>query len=771
MKKRFGSILTACVLASAFALTACGGPAEESESHSGGGNEPAATAKGILSVGYSNFNEKFSPFFATTAYDQDVATMTQVSLLASDRVGAVVEKSKTGEKRVYNGTEYTYNGLADLTIEGPADNGEVVYTFDIRNDVKFSDGVALTADDVIFTMYAYSDPTYDGSSSFFALPIKGMNEYRAGISAKWQLILADLAANVTANLDAGYYTAADKEAFEAAFAKAGANFAQSIVDYCKAYGAETVAQGAALWGFAGLAEDATAADFFAVLLEKYGYDISDEGLNYEKADTSFSSFLTEQLDDAMLKGVKTGESAANIAGIEKTGDYQVKVTLTEVDATAIYQLPITVTPLHYYGDKEKYDYADNKFGFEKGDLSAVRAKTTKPLGAGPYKFDKYENGVVYFVANEDYFLGAPKTKYIHFVESNDKDKINGVVTGTIDLTDPSFDNDAVKAIKDANSNGTLYGDKITINAVDNLGYGYIGMSAKAVKVGNDGASEASKNLRKGLATIFAVYRELAVSSYYGDRASVINYPISNTSWAAPQPADEGYEVAFSRDADGKAIYTSNMTAEEKYAAAKAAALGFLAKAGYTVEGGKVTAAPEGAKLEYTAWIPADGTGDHPSFMILSEAKQAFAEIGINLIIKDLANSSELWTSIEADQVDIWCAAWGATVDPDMYQIYFSGMDGKAAGGSNYMYDIADDDLNALILNARKSLDQADRKEMYKDCLDIIIDWAVEIPVYQRQNVIIFSPERVKMDTVTKDITTFYGWMSEIEKLEVYDETV
>ena len=25
----------------------------------------------------------------------------------------------------------------------------------------------------------------------------------------------------------------------------------------------------------------------------------------------------------------------------------------------------------------------------------------------------------------------------------------------------------------------------------------------------------------------------------------------------------------------------------------------------------------------------------------------------------------------------------------MYQIYFSGMDGKAAGGSNYMYDIND----------------------------------------------------------------------------------
>ena len=56
--------------------------------------------------------------------------------------------------------------------------------------------------------------------------------------------------------------------------------------------------------------------------------------------------------------------------------------------------------------------------------------------------------------------------------------------------------------------------------------------------------------------------------------------------------------------------------------------------------------------------------------------------------------------------------------------------------------------------------------MYKACLDIIIDWAVEIPVYQRQNAIIFSTERINLDSVTPDITTFYGWMKEVEKIEL-----
>ncbi len=80
--------------------------------------------------------------------------------------------------------------------------------------------------------------------------------------------------------------------------------------------------------------------------------------------------------------------------------------------------------------------------------------------------------------------------------------------------------------------------------MSNLGYGYIGINADTVNVAGDPGSDASKNLRKGLATVLAAYRDVAIDSYYGEAASVINYPISNTSWAAPQPTDEGYRVAF-----------------------------------------------------------------------------------------------------------------------------------------------------------------------------------------------------------------------------------
>ena len=729
-----------------------------------------------LVVGYAAFNEKFSPFFSETEYDQDVWVMTSLGLLNSDRQGQIIMNGIDGETHAYNGTDYTYYGPANCEIVENAD-GTVDYNFTMRDDIVFSDGEKVTIDDVIFSMYVLCDPTYDGNSTLYAVPIQGMAAYRSGMTT----LAKALAAAGRDNTDFTYWTEEQQTKFWDNIDKGLVPFAQGIVDACVAAGAADegdVAAAGAAWGFSGEAK--TVEDLALEIGEQYGWSFSAMEKEVGNSEKLVDLMDEDVYNDYPTIGVKTGDSAANISGIKKTGDYSMTVTLDKVDATAIYQLGVTIAPMHYYGDPSLYDYDNNQFGFPKGDLSSVRAKTTSPMGAGPYKYIKYEDGVVYFEANDSYFLGAPKTKYLNFQQCmSDDDKLNGVITGTIDIADPSFSNDTVEAIEKANG-GVLDGDKITTNTVDNLGYGYLGMSAACMNVGGDPGSEASKDLRKAFATVFSVYRNVAIESYYGERASVINYPISNTSWAAPQPTDDGYKVAFSVDVNGNDIYTSDMTAEQRYDAALQAALGYFEAAGYTVEDGKLTAAPAGAKLEYEVQIPADGSGDHPSFMMISEASKALATIGMNLIVTDLSDSSGLWDGIDARQVDMWCAAWGATVDPDMYQIYYSDVadhttdpgvgknpyGGPAQGGSNKMYCIADADLDNMILTARESLDQSYRKTMYKACLDIVVDWAVEVPVYQRQNAIIFSTERVNMSTVTPDITTFYKWYAEIENIEL-----
>ena len=220
--------------------------------------------------------------------------------------------------------------------------------------------------------------------------------------------------------------------------------------------------------------------------------------------------------------------------------------------------------------------------------------------------------------------------------------------------------------------------------------------------------------------------------------------------------------------DGNPIYTSGMKDEDKYAAAKKAALGYFKAAGYTVKDGKITAAPKGAKMEYEVMVPGGGTGDHPSFMIMTEAQKALKEIGMKLTVNDLSNASDLWNKLQAHQAEMWCAAWQATPDPDMYQIYYSDTKngGKQPGGSNYMYQIEDKDLDDMIVQARESTDQEYRKTIYKACLDKIVDWACEVPVYQRQEVTIFSAERIKEDTITPDMTSYYKWYAEINNMQL-----
>lgn len=771
--KILASLLSAAMVVS---LAACGGgsatsdtttkPAEstaaaESTGAAAGTGTAGATEETPLVIGYSNFSSKFSPFFASSAYDQDAQGMTQLALLPSDRTGAIIYKGIEGETVPYNGTDYTYYGPADLTVTENED-GTVYYDFTLRDDLVFSDGEPVTIDDVIFSMYVLCDPSYDGSTTLFSQPIEGMEAYRSGMETLLNLLVAA----GPDNTDFTNWDEATQKQFWADIDVAGVAMANEICDYVKAAGynaeGDSVAACAANWGYE-LAENATAEDFWAAIKAAYPDVLT--AIETEKAESGLDTLMPGY--ENYLTAVKTGESADSITGIQKTGDYSLRVVATKVDATLIYQLGVYIAPLHYYGDPEQYDYENNKFGFPKGDLSIVRAKTTEPLGAGPYIFKGFKNGVISYEANPNYFKGAPKTKYVNFLESNDADKLNGVVTGTIDITDPSFSSETASSIEQTNG-GELTGNVITTSLVDNLGYGYIGINSKNVCVGGDAGSDASKNLRKAFGTIFSVYRDVAIASYYGDRASVINYPISNTSWAAPQSTDDGYKVAFSVDAAGNDLYTSGMSDEEKYAAAKQGALSFLEAAGYTITDGKATAAPEGASLEYEILIPADGSGDHPSFMILTLAKEALAEIGINLIVTDLSNSADLWDGLDAGTVEMWCAAWGATVDPDMYQIYYSDIANNFAqpGGSWNYYQISDPQLDELILAARASTDQTYRKAMYKACLDIIVDWADEIPVYQRQNAIIFSTERVNIDTVTPDITTFYGWLNEIENIEL-----
>lgn len=769
--KRLLALLLALTMV--FALAACGGapaaeeePTEEPVAEEPVAEEPTEEAPAeeepandtmVVSV-EQGMEGKFSPFFYLSANDATVVESFTLYTLMSDRVANPVNEAIEGETRAYNGTDYTYTGPADVIVT-ENDDGTVYYDITMRDDIYFTDGVQATIDDVIFGLYVYLDPTYDGNVTMYSLPIEGLEAYRSGMDTLFNLIVSAGKDGYTEN---EYYTQEQYDAFWADLEQAGVAFTQEIVDYIIANG--LAAEGddmsviAPNWGFE-VAEGGTVEDFWHAIEEAYAGDYA----TLSSTETAGSSLfdLMENYDEYAV-GVETGESAPSITGIQKTGDFSVRVVTTELDATAIYQMSLPIAPMHYYGDPELYDYDNNMFGFEKGDLSIVKEKTTQPLGCGPYIFKEYSNGVVYMDANPDYYKGEPLVKHLNYLESSEDNKVSGVVAGTLDVSDPSYSTDTAKQI--AVENGfsedeweNFDGPVLTTKLIDYRGYGYIGINPNNVNVGGEPASDASKALRHAIATVLAVYRDEAIDSYYGATASVINYPISNTSWAAPQTTDDGYQIAYSTDVNGDPIYTADMTADQKYEAALQASLAYFEAAGYTVEDGKLTAAPEGAKLSYQCVLGGNGQGDHPSFLLLKNAKDAFEKIGFTLDIMDYANANDLYASYQTGAADMWCAAWQASSDPDMYQLYHS------QGSTNY-YQIADPDLDELIEAGRKSTDQAYRKSIYQAAMEIIMDWGVEIPIYQRSDCVLVSTERVDVDTLPTDMTPYWGWMAEVETI-------
>ena len=413
-----------------------------------------------LVVGQTNFSEKFCGMFAEAVPDQQIADIVGAYLFDNDRAGAVIYNGIEGETTEYNGTEYAYTGLSDITVTQGED--ETVYDIKLRDDVKFSDGEPLTADDLIFTLYVYSDNDYDGNATIYSTNIKGMKNYRLNSTAADSITDEDVA-NTLADMP-DEVAARVKDELMVPLLTSEYEWAQTAwEDYADAYG---VTNGDEFFGMLYAVDENYSTEgkdqdtIINEIADQYGTDYAalaaaygDEEYFNEDATTIAQEYLVEQKTAA-----GEGEEVANIEGIKKLGDYEVEITTDGFSATTIYNLGVIVEPMHYYGDASLYDYDNNQFGFTRGDLSAVRDKASQPLGAGPYKFVKYENKTVYLEANENYYKGAPKIKYLQWRETSDADKIAGVEQGTIDLSDPSGSKSAFDQIKSINGNDELSGD-------------------------------------------------------------------------------------------------------------------------------------------------------------------------------------------------------------------------------------------------------------------------------------------------------------------------
>lgn len=425
---------------------------------------------------------------------------------------------------------------------------------------------------------------------------------------------------------------------------------------------------------------------------------------YVYADPTYDGMSTfGTLDIEGLEAYKNTDEVEIITGIRKVDDYTCTVTFNSANISAdknVALLPLT--PKHYYGE-----------GFTKGDLSGVKAKNTAPLGSGAYVFEKYENNIVTLKANETYFKGCPKIPTLKFQVVNEEDKVDLVLNGEIDITDPSASLEIVAQL-DASADIASY------SLVDNPGYGYIGINAERIP---------DINVRKGLMCL--MNREPAVQSYYGELGEVIERPMTPTLAEYPD--------------DAKPYYT--------YDPAKA--LAYFQAAGYTQVNGKLVNA-DGEQLVVNCAIGDAST--HPATPILTQMANDMAAMGAELIVNDL-EFSVLSTQVQGGETDMWVMAWGNATDCDLTQMFGS------EGGSNYQkYKSKEiDEIQAQIL---QTLDFEERCALVEKELDMIMEAAIYMPVYQRKNMEIYNETTLNTDTLPEQTTTYYNYTAEYETLEM-----
>ena len=475
-----------------------------------------------------------------------------------------------------------------------------------------------------------------------------------------------------------------------------------------------------------------------------------------------------------ISGITT-HKVTNFNGKNLGGEHDVlSIKINDVDPKAIYNFAFTVAPLHYYsGTWHGKDYVaefdgETEFGLEFGEIKFMNEvinapnKVGLPMGAGTYKASNatgsgnvtsdtfFNNNMVYYERNP-YFetLGSgisnAKIKYVRYKVVESDQIINALTNGDIDFGEPSATQENIGAV----SNAGLGHVEIATS-----GYGYVGINPRFVP-----------NINVRRAIIKAMKTSMITDNYYkGGLAEIIFRPMSKTSWAYPKDA------TIFKSADGTLDYSYDSTGSEIKQ--------LVEDAGYVFNGTCYEKTIEGFgvdKLDYKLTI-AGGSVDHPAYAMFLNAAKILNRAGFDVKV---VTSQTALSDLSAGKLAIWAAAWSSTIDPDMYQVYH--MDSQASSTSNWGYKQIKagknteayateyqiiTDLSALIDQGRATTDQNERKDIYAQALDKIMEFAVEMPTYQRKDMSAYNKNVLDESTMTpaSERSPYNGLLSRLWEL-------
>ncbi len=433
-----------------------------------------------------------------------------------------------------------------------------------------------------------------------------------------------------------------------------------------------------------------------------------------------------------------------------------QVTINGVDPKAIWNFGFAVAPQHYYAEGYSVDIEKNQFGVEFGSFdfmkNVIQSKNRVPVGAGAYMATDangsdlpngsafYANNVVYFKANEYFMMGKAKIENVRYQVVSSANALNALESGSVHFVSPQFTQKNIDKINSLSNKG------IKSLSTDQLGYGYIGINAGKID-----------NVYLRRAIMSAMDTSLALQYYSNGTASNIYWPMSVVSWAYPK--DESGKVSE----DNKHSYPAiNFNDDD----AKTAILDYMAQAG--VSAGD-------SRLEITFTISGANMTEHPAYLVFQKAATLLNECGWDIeVVPDI----QALTKLSTGSLEVWAAAWGSTVDPDMYQVYHKNSTATStlAWGYNVIvnnsaYPYENDiitKLSAVIEEARETEDRDERSELYEEAMGYVLDLAIELPVYQRDVLYAYDSTVIKSSSLPSTINPYTSPFERIWEIEFAD---
>ncbi len=450
----------------------------------------------------------------------------------------------------------------------------------------------------------------------------------------------------------------------------------------------------------------------------------------------------------------------NEDGTPKNADqYDVlQITINGVDPKAIWNFAFSVAPQHYYAPGYEVDIANNKFGVEWGSFDFHRdvLQSTRnlkvPMGAGAYMATDadnkdnpdgnsfFKNNVVYYKANPYFMLGKANIEKVRYQVVSASNALNALETGSVHYVTPQFTQYNIDKI-----NG-LAKDGVKSMHTQQLGYGYIGINASKVP---------DINLRKAIMSAMNI--SLALSYYSPGMAQNIYFPMSTVSWAYPK--DENGNLS---NYNNKPYPDIQFTDD----AAKAKIREYMAAAN---NGQGVSEGDSALKITFT--IAGSNLTDHPTYAVFQKAQDILNACGWDVEV--IADSQAL-TKLSTGSLAVWAAAWGSTIDPDLYQVYHKNSTATSTlawGYPTIKNDQSSDEyailskLSEVIDSARETEDQDERAALYEEALGYILDLAIELPVYQREVLYAYNSEVIDSSTLPTEINPYTSPLDRIWELK------